>query len=281
MLCGVFKSLPGASRKDASTTQEVLAKNHAADDAGYWSGAIWPKAALYPADSVAGKLRSEIDLLTGPYFVKGLRLLPSGLYMRAMEQGRRIIPQFNAAVQESAARLDEWIDLMKEKQNGMFRPDLYPSTPEQFMQMFKLELKVMPLPDQSNFLLVQLADEAINEVRQDYQRALDESLATHQQELFNRLMEPVLNMARILSRYESQEKKPKVYESLIGNVVQVVETLPHLNLAGNPKLEELRLLAAQMTEGLTTKGLKESGSVRLQTMAQADEILRRMKDYMP
>ncbi len=273
MLCRVSLTLPGQSRMDKSITRKVIDENHASSDAGSWHSNLWPKPAIEYARAVGGKLRREIELITGPYFVDGLRILPAGLYMKAMEKGRNILPEFDRVKWESAQRLDEWKEIMR-RNNGLYRPELYPNTPEQMAALFNLELRVMPLPDADNFLILQMANDAIEEVRNDYQSQIDSAIQEHERELFDRFMDSLLRMAKVLSA-----EKPRIFETLLGNVRQIVEALPHLNLTHSAKLDELQAMGTDMIQGVTTSELKESDTARQETLNKVNAILAQMKGY--
>jgi len=278
MLVGVFTSLPGQTKLDRVSTNKFLEDNHAQEGSGKWSTVLWPDEATKVPRSIAGKLRARIDFLSGPYFVKGLRILPSGLYFDAMEEGRNHLPEFNSSVDDSVARMDEWIETQRIKANGLFRRELYPATHDQFRQMFSLDVRVLPMPESDNFLLLNLAQEAVNEECNNYRKLMEESAINNEQQLFSRLLDPILNAVKIIERLEAGEK-PKVYQTLLGNIEKMVKVLPHLNLTGNAQLEELRLLAKGLVNQADTDSLKESSAVRKATLDQANAIIQKMKGY--
>jgi hypothetical protein len=278
MLVGVFTSLPGQTKLDRVSTNKFLEDNHAQEGSGKWSTVLWPDEATKVPRSIAGKLRARIDFLSGPYFVKGLRILPSGLYFDAMEEGRNHLPEFNSSVDDSVARMDEWIETQRIKANGLFRRELYPATHDQFRQMFSLDVRVLPMPESDNFLLLNLAQEAVNEECNNYRKLMEESVINNEQQLFSRLLDPILNAVKIIERLEAGEK-PKVYQTLLGNIEKMVKVLPHLNLTGNAQLEELRLLAKGLVNQADTDSLKESSAVRKATLDQANAIIQKMKGY--
>jgi hypothetical protein len=161
----------------------------------------------------------------------------------------------------------------------LFREEDYP-TQDELRGKFSFETKVMPLPDAGDFR-VTLGEEERQRIKRQITLAVEASLQVGSRELWHRLYEAVEHMATRLAAYKVTEEgvEHPFRNTVVTNLVKLVDVLPKLNVTQDPELERL---SEQVRASLLVdpKELRQSDSVRTQTARRAAEIASRMAGYM-
>jgi hypothetical protein len=88
-------------------------------------------------------------------------------------------------------------------------------------------------------------------------------------------------MSQRMTEYNQAKvgEKPRLYDSMITNVVEIVDVLPKLNIAGDTELDRM---ASEVRRALVVdpKELRKSETVRSDTAKAAVDIMQRMAAYM-
>jgi len=162
---------------------------------------------------------------------------------------------------------------------GLFRPGDYPA-PDELRSKFSFQTKVIPLPDAGDFR-VALGDEEKERIKRQITVAVEASLQVASRELWQRLYEAVSHLAERLQAYKVTEEgvEHPFRDSVVHNLVKLMDVLPKLNVTPDPELERL---AAEVRASLLVdpQELRKSESVRNQTAQRAAEIALRMGVYM-
>jgi hypothetical protein len=88
-------------------------------------------------------------------------------------------------------------------------------------------------------------------------------------------------MSQRMTEYNAAEggQKPRLYDSMITNIVEIVDVLPKLNIAGDGELDRM---ASEIRKALIVdpKELRKSEAIRSDTAKAAVAIAERMAAYM-
>ena len=138
----------------------------------------------------------------------------------------------------------------------------------------------MPLPDAGDFR-VTLGDEEKERIKRQITAAVEASLQVASRELWQRLYEAVSHLAERLQAYKvtGEGVEHPFRDSVVTNLVKLVDVLPKLNVTGDPEPERL---AAQVRASLLVdpQELRKSESTRSETAKAATAICDRMAAYM-
>jgi hypothetical protein len=138
----------------------------------------------------------------------------------------------------------------------------------------------MPLPDAGDFR-VTLGDEEKERIKRQITAAVEASLQVASRDLWQRLYEAVSHLAERLQAYQVTEEgvEHPFRDSVVTNLVKLVDILPKLNVTADLELERL---AAQVRASLLVdpQELRKSESVRTETAKAAAAIAQRMAGYM-
>jgi hypothetical protein len=268
-----------ARKHDPEASEEIARRHGAQPDAGRYHKVLLPKAALAEIQKIVSEARQEHYFMTLPWDDNGYRVLPAAAYMDHTEKMRDLSNQFTPAVEALAYQFGQLVEEAKVRLGGLFRPEDYPSANELCCK-FSFETKVMPLPDAGDFR-VTLGDEEKERIKRQITAAVEASLQVASRELWQRLYEAVSHLAERLQAYKVTDEgvEHPFRDSVVTNLVKLVDVLPKLNVTGDPELERL---AAQVRASLLVdpQELRESELVRSETAKNATAIAQRMAAYM-
>ncbi len=279
MLCSLSICMWSARKHDPEASEEIAQRHGAQADAGRYHKVLLPKAALAEIQKIVSEARQEHYFMTLPWDDNGYRVLPASAYMDHAELMRELSDRFSPAVETLAQQFGQLVEEAKVRLGGLFRPEDYPS-PEELRSKFSFETKVMPLPDAGDFR-VTLGDEEKERIKRQITATVEASLQVGSRELWQRLYEAVSHLAERLHAYKVTDDgvEHPFRDSVVTNLVKLVDVLPKLNVTGDPELERL---AAQVRDSLLIdpQELRKSDSVRSETAKAASAIAGRMAAYM-
>ncbi len=280
MLCSLSISMWSARKHDPEASEEIAQRHGAQADAGRYHKVLLPKAALAEIQKIVSDARQEHYFMTLPWDDNGYRVLPAAAYMDHTERLRELSNRFSPAVDTLAQQFGQLVEEAKVRLGGLFRPEDYPSS-EELRSKFSFETKVMPLPDAGDFR-VTLGEEEKNRIKRQITAAVEPSLQVASREVWQGLYEAVSHLADRLHAYKVTDEgvEHPFRDSVVTNLVKLVDVLPKLNVTGDPELERL---AAQVRGSLLVdpKELRESELVRSETAKAASAIAAKMAPFLP
>ena len=279
MLCSLSISMWSARKHDPDASQEIAQRHGAQADAGRYHKVLLPKEALGEVQKIVSDARQEHYFMTLPWDDNGYRVLPSAAYMDHTEKMRELSKRFTPAVEALAKEFGNLVEQARVRLGGLFRSEDYPS-PDELRSKFSFETKVMPLPDAGDFR-VTLGDEEKERIKRQITATVEASLQLASRELWQRLYEAVSHLADRLHAYKVTDEgvEHPFRDSVVTNLVKLVDVLPKLNVTGDPELERL---ASEVRASLLVdpQELRKSESIRSETAKNATAIANRMAAYM-
>jgi hypothetical protein len=279
MLCSLSIHVWSARKHDAEASEEIATRHGAQADAGRYQKILLPKAALAEIQAIVSESRQEHYFLTLPWDDNGYRVLPAAAYMDHVERMNRLRARFTEAVDALTVQFARLVGDARSRLGSLFRVEDYPADQE-LREKFAFETKVMPLPAANDFR-VTLGDEEKSRIQRQIRASVEASLQVGSRELWFRLYDGVRHMAERLSAYKvtGNGVEHPFRDSLVSNLVRLVEVLPKLNLTGDADLERL---ASEVKTTLLVEParLRQSESVRDETARAAAQIAERMTGYM-
>ena len=256
-----------------STTRRVSAP-------GRYNKCLLPKAAFAALTATMSAARSTHYAQTLPWDDQGSRLLTvanyegytelmDGLRERMVRERARFIEDYDDNIDK--ARLDL---------GKLFRIEDYPSK-EALRGKFGLRYRIIPVPDADHFM-AKLASDDTDRVKRDIESQIEERLHDAVGDLYRRLGEAVERVSERLQ--EDDEGKPRVFrDSMIGNIRDLVDVVPRLNIFGDGELARLCEQVKEKIAGVEPDALRPSKSfdpvARARVKRDADALAERFAGY--
>jgi hypothetical protein len=161
----------------------------------------------------------------------------------------------------------------KQALGDLYNPNDYPS-PEEVQSKFGFRLVFSPVPESGDFRL-DLPKQELDEMRAQYDSAFDTRLAEAMREPWDRLHTTISAMTEKLAKVEGDpDAKTRWHDTFIGNAAEMCKMLTHLNLTGDPSLEQARRDLERAIAGIGIDDVKEDADVRSDLKSKLDTILK-------
>ena len=285
--------------QDKATKEEVLAtKGARSKRAASVSKHLFSEC---PALDAIKALRGEAYLWfrreTMPWDDNGGRLITTKRYLQTMDQAAKYEQRFNALVNAFLGVYQTEISKQAFENGALFDRSEYPSEDE-VRAKFRFALNVSPVPTSGDFR-VDIGHEAAKQLAEQYERLAAERMSAALAEPWQRIKDQVLwvkeRMEAVLA-YDpdaveeqpvtdadgnvvdikiTKKRRPKLYDSMLENGLELCKTLSDFNITNDPRLEEARReLEAALTR-VDMDSLKESPELQKATKTAMQDILDR------
>jgi len=259
------------TREDDSITREVKELHKLTGKAGKWVKIKLPEEFLAGVRKAAGNAR-QAHYDASLQWEEGYRLLPMTAKPRydvAMQDAKT---KFDAAVDAFVATYPDAIAKAKEMHNGTYRDADYP-TLDTVREVFGFSVTFYPIPAGNHFD-VNLVGPAVTAMRAQLEAANAAKVDQAVNELWNRLLDPVTKMAETL-----RDPSAIFRDSLVGNVIQVLDLVPSLNVTGSDKLKAAAAEVRSSLANLNPDVLRNNRTVRRAAAAAAGDIAQRFGSF--
>lgn len=255
-----------ARKLDKTVTAEVDAA-HQAHDAGRFNKLLIDKAALDPFTKLTSKIRDFHYRQTLPWGDNGDRLLPATQYLAYTAQLRSLRAEADAAVATFVAAYPSLVAAARARLGTLYDARDYPAASD-IASRFAVGVELLPVPDAHDFR-VELAEGEAERVRAQIMDTVQARQAGAARECWRRLHEVLTNLATTMAK-----DKPVFRDSLVGNVAELVELLPRLNVMDDAALNDLCAdIQRWLAGGVTPFELRKHPRLRADTLAMANTYL--------
>ena len=263
-----------ANKLDKSATEKVVSDNAAVQNAAQVRKNLMAGTTLRKdiADYAAG-CRLWHNTRTLPWADKGARLLSTSLFMDYKSEANVRRDTFNKMVDTFIQQYPSLVQTANNYLGTLFNPEDYPSVDE-VRSKFGFRLVFSPVPESGDFRL-QVAEQDLNDLRQQYESNFNDRLAEAMREPWDRLHKLIAGMSEKLTDVDGEdETKKRYHDTLITNAQSLCSMLTHLNITKDPKLEQARRDLELTMLGADIDAIKESPEVRKGMKDKLDAILK-------
>ena len=204
--------------------------------------------ALVALQSILSEARAEHYRLSLPAGEKGLRLLPGTRQLEHIRTMGELADKFNSLVSEFVAAYEDVKATAPARLNGLYVASQWPDV-DTVRESFRFRTRYLPVPAMGQW------DEWLAEASQEATTELRERFATAIRAVAVKLV----------------EKNPIFRDSLMGNLKDLLDLAPDLNLRDDPEISGL----VQAAKGLVVHDadtLREDESARKEVADRAEAI---------
>ena len=280
MLVGLRIAAWSGRQYDRKASTHVAVHHEASVSAGRYNKCLLPRAAFAALTATMSAARNAHYAQTLPWDDQGSRLLTVANYERYTElmDGLR-----ERMVRERARFIEDYddnIDRARLELGQLFRIEDYPSK-EALQGKFGLRYRIVPVPDADHFM-ARLASDDTDRVKRDIESQIEERLHDAVGDLYRRLGEAVERVSERLQ--EDDEGKPLVFrDSMIGNIRDLVDVVPRLNIFGDETLTQLCQQVKDRIAGVEPDALRPSKTfdpaARARVKRDADALAEKFAGY--
>ena len=280
MLVGLRIAAWSGRLYDRQASTHVAVHHEASTAAGRYNKCLLLRTAFAALNATMSAARTAHYANTLPWDDQGSRLLPVANYERYTELMDALKERM---VRERARFIEDYednIDRARLELGKLFRIEEYPSK-DSLRGRFGLRYRIIPVPDADHFM-AKLASDDTDRVKRDIESQIEERLHDAVGDLYRRLGEAVERVSERLRK--DGEGKPLVFrDSMIGNIRDLVDIVPRLNIFGDETLAQLCGQVKDRIASVEPNALRPSKSfdpvARASVKREADALKERFAGY--
>jgi len=274
---------PRFTKKDKKASRDVAISNQSNENMSRVVKHLISRDSFKELDKSLNKIMPYIYSKTLPWQDGGWRLLPTALYEEVEKGLRDLIEDTNEHINSFLKNYELYCKEASVSLGRLYNPLEYPKR-EELEDKFKVNVLFAPLPT-SNDLRIKLDENSLSEIKKNVESSSNRALKEAMNDVRDRI-EKVLERLRdrlqtdITINKDGKEIKPRLFDSMISSVQDLIQILPNLNLENDPKVEDIRQRMENEFMNLDIDTLREDKQLRDETANKADEILDNLKDIM-
>jgi len=263
-----------ARKLDRKISKNIAKQYHADEEqSGNFNKQLLTKNDLEYISKAVSTARTFHIANTLPWGNNNDRLLPTKNYFEYMKTMQAIKDKFEIAVSDFIQKYPPLREEQRDRLGDMFDVNEYPD-PSIISKKYKFEIGFSPVPDANDFR-VEITESEKEEIKKAIEKRVQQSTKTMTDGLWNKLFTKVEKLNERLSK-----KGNHFQDSLIGNIKDVCELLPRLNVMDDPKLQETLEEVKVNLASIVPQNLREDMGVRSETKDKAEAILEKMRGYI-
>jgi len=216
------------------------------------------------------RARSEHYRLTLPWNDRGARLLPTISLLDYKKVMNQYQAEFDRLVDAFLVKYSTLVAAAAFQLGTLFDRKEYPDA-AQVAGRFRMDIAFVPLPTSGDFRL-DVESEVQRELMEQYDRRLEEQLASATKDSWTRLYEALARLSDRLTVDEDGKKKI-FHDTIVTGAVELCELLTAMNVTNDPQLESARRQLQEVLLGVTPKELRDEDGTRVLTKQKVDQIL--------
>lgn len=270
----------GQTKKDSEVTDLANSNAHATKEAGNYVKKLYAKNAFKEVNACKSAIRDLWIQNTSAWGDNGERIMPSSLYASFTADYRRLRADWETEVDRFIVRREELIEEARMRLGDMFDESIYPTVGE-MEEKFDIIVDIKPVPDGDDFR-IESTDFDSAEIRDQINTRVKERTGEITNDLFKRIHTVVNNMNSRLTEVMNDDgtgRKKSFRDTLVGNIKDLTDVLPDLNLNKDP---EIYRLAKEMQDKLVVEPaeLRNNYETLSSTQKSAEQILDSMSAFM-
>lgn len=270
---GLSISVPTMRKMDKRATSQVIAHNHARKGAANVSKKLIKSNAHDEMTKLVAQIRAFHRDQTVPWGDLGDRLVSNQTLIDYRNNMAQLEDEFWDLSEQILAEYPQAVAQAQLQLGDMFNEAEYPSV-DQLRRKFKFALTFEAVPDVGDFR-VDIGNQAAEEMREQYKQVLESRINSVKQDLAERLAEPLQRMSKGLD-YAEGEKPTGFRDTLVDNVLSIVELMRTCNLSNDARLTDVQQQLKRTLTGVTPDGLRRDPHLRAKTKQDVDQIIKNL-----
>jgi hypothetical protein len=275
MLTSLSIGLFNPKKTDRNVTREVLISKNASHNAGAFVKNILPEESIKPIQAQAASLRSWFYENTLPWGDDAVRLLPVAQWDKFNDEMRARLASLNSMFDNFCNNYEQHRDKALLQLGAMANPADYPPLHE-VRNKFYVKVGYHPMPDSRDFRLDDMPEEAIAQIRAETDLRVADAINEARNDLYHRLAERLQHIIARMAEANKKREGTRIHASLIGNLKDLCELIPSLNVTKDEELEALRVRALEEIGVYDIDEVRDNADVRAELKSKAEDILAAM-----
>ena len=256
---------------DKGVSQEIDTQKQTTTRAGNYSKRLFADEPVFDAiQKFAGNSRTYHYHATMPWSDSGLRLLTTSMFFDYQREITAMEQEFDQLVETFLSSYDKLVLQSQMKLGTLFNQDDYPPV-EMVRDKFKFSVKFAPVPEVGDWR-VNVGQEAEAILKESYANYYQSNLESAYADVWERTHEALTRMSEKLSG----DKKQIFRDTLVSNVMDMVDLLEKFNVTGDTKMRAAKHKLESVMLGITPDALREDDYLRLDVKSKVDSLIKEL-----
>ena len=258
-----------ARKLDRKESAAVNAKHGTVVDAARVNKSLLPlNMELDRVHKMTSAIRNEYYQLSLPW-MEGMQIIKSTGYMSFAQRMADRKREWNQAVERFLRSYETSVDDAKHLLGTLFNEQDYPSVGS-VRAKFNMDIGFYPMPDAKDWR-VDMADDEMTSLRKRLEEDVTGKVSQAMQAAWQRVYD-------VVKRIHTQTSNPegRIYDSLVGSAKDLCAILPSLNIADDPRLEQIRQELEGHFAHTEAEDIRKHPEVRQEVSEQMEDILAKM-----
>jgi hypothetical protein len=272
MLLSIHISMYTGRKADKKTREEVIS-----DKGARAKGAASVYKSLFAGDedldainTFQAKARRDIAAMTLPWSDAGIRLVSTRNFFEVSQALSSLRQEFDALVRKFVNNYAMKVSNAAFALGDLFDRNEYPD-PAEITHKFSFSYSFEPVPSSNDFR-VDLHNEAVEMLRDHYQKTSSERLNAAMQDVWARVIDEVTRL-RDKMIVPEDGKRPRIFATTLDGFKDLVSSLEALNITNDPQLEDARVQLRNALEPVDIDSIRESDDVRNSVKEKMQRVL--------
>lgn len=226
---------------------------------------------LTAVQKFTGNVRNMHYSMTMPWSDTGLRLLPTAQYAKYHQAMTDLQNEYERLAQTFMTSYEWEISQAQARLGALFSRDDYPSS-ESIASKFGFRLNYIPLPDAGDFR-IDVGTEATEQIKSHYEGFYTQMIERAMSDVWRRVYSALSKMSERLD-YGDHEDKKIFRDTLVDNVLDMVDLLDVCNVTGDSQMSAMRLNLEDALRGVTPDALRDDAFLRAETKRAVDNAIK-------
>ena len=209
--------------------------------------------------------------MTMPWSDVGLRLLPTAMYAKYHQTMTELQDEFERLGGVFMNAYGWEYSQAQARLGALWRADDYPSV-ESIASKFGFRLNYMPLPDAGDFR-IDVGTDAVDQMKTHYEEFYSTQVKRAMNDVWRRVYDSLTKMSERLD-YGDHEERKIFRDTLVDNVLDMVDLLDVCNVTGDSQMAAMRLNLEDALRGVTPDALREDAFLRAETKRAVDDAIK-------
>lgn len=257
---------------DFGITEEVVASKNASRDMGIFVKKIMQNAEFAAITAAYRAIDTYHKRMTVPWNDRAERLLALDTYFDYTGKMRGLKQQCEDAVNHFLSNFGALVAAEHKRLGDSFSYEDYPSV-EELERKYKVEFLVTPLQNLDD-IRVALPEEDRAQIRKDCEHLFDQKLEEISKDLWGRLHAAIKRMC------DNLENNSRIYDTMLGNIHELIDMLPVLNVGNDPALAYMTTEISDRLLKYNTEDIKKDEDTKKRATQDANDILSRLDAHL-
>ena len=261
-----------ARKKDKRASEDVTRSNGADSGAASVNKNLLSGCAELEAVRKFGANARNIHYsMTMPWSDVGLRLLPTAMYAKYHQAMTELQNEFERLGEVFINAYGWEYSQAQARLGALWKADDYPPV-ESIAAKFGFRLNYIPLPDAGDFR-IDVGTEAMAQMKTHYEEFYSTQVKRAMDDVWRRVYDSLTKMSERLD-YGDHEDKKIFRDTLVDNVLDMVDLLDVCNVTGDSQMSAMRLNLEDALRGVTPDALREDAFLRAETKRAVDSAIK-------